>query len=185
MKQKRANVKMDLGLLVTTERNHDMGAGYFHVNVSVVTLEGGKIRNVSTRYEAINGFDALDGLRFRCQGENDRRERGVYGFDAKYMSQYSTDLREAERMVQTLRKIEKGMQKFTDTRGYVKTFGDYVGRLAELMKAETIIEIKKSGTFYSDGDYRFRTVGDGVNWIDGLVRDWQNEGKKEDAESVS
>ena len=172
--------------LVISEQTSD---GYYHQYGRITT----------TKYESGSGWApyGLDdsysdgilysGLRARCQGTDDKRggaREPVYGFDVSYQDQYAVDLRQARRMVKTLEKIERGLAKMTETRGYVRSWGEYCGRLAEIFGCKGIV-IQKSAEAERRSGYRWdvQTVGDGVNRINGLVTAWQHASERQAGET--
>ena len=114
------------------------------------------------------------GLQVSCQGDEQSQRRAanagesgpVYGFDTEYASDYHRiDLRRVARMHKTLSKVEAGLTKLQAARGYVRSYGEYLGRVAEVLGcAGMVFERERSGHYTSPGQrYRWTTVGEGVN----------------------
>ena len=192
MRSKRKSVVVPLGISIRTVNEN----GYFHIGGRIVTLIDGKVRNGSTLYDPINGgLEAIDNLEIWCQGENDAKDgRRLYGFSIRYKDVYAVERDDAGKMYRTLTLIEKRLAKIQETRSYPKSFGEYVGRVAEAIgpgkgvNAQTmILETPKdqTGSWHHEIEYRYRTIGEGVQWIDwSLVRPWANpEVAKEEAAS--
>jgi len=57
----------------------------------------------------------------------------AYAFDLTYQDKYSIDLRAAENMVSTLRRLEKRLDKMNEADGYCKTVSGYMLRVAKTM----------------------------------------------------
>lgn len=149
---------------------------YIHLNFYVVRWEDRKIRNIGDR--AINGFHRLNDLQITSQGQQADRSAKLYGWDIRYISPYSVDYRDAEKMYRTLRKILERLDKIIVKRGYAKTYGDYVGRFAEVVGAtEILYSTGRATSSFDDGTYRRMNLGEGVEYIDRIVRDWQNGGE--------
>lgn len=170
--------KPDLYLAVTEKRDGE----YFHLYARVV----------SQKYESPEWYpygvddDYSDGLLYsglqtRCQGDArsqtaaDGREP-VYGFTTEYREPYSVDLRRAKRMVKTLDLVNRKLDKFSETRGYVKTYGDYLGRIAETFGCKGMVfDRDKSGQEVSGSRWIWLNVGDGVNRANNRIWQWQQE----------
>jgi hypothetical protein len=154
---------LNVGLLVRI----DDGREYMTIQCDFVT--------VSPQNEIRNGLDTwTHDLQIRCQGEQDTvgDRRYLYGFGVEYFP-HSVDLRRAGQMYRTLLRVAKGMEKLDHDRGYPASYAEYVHRVAEILKAKYIIQILQKGSFYTDGEYRFMTPGEGRNWIAGLEREWK------------
>jgi hypothetical protein len=164
-----------LGIIITPKMDGD----FFNLTGGIIRWnEAGKVRNPSD-YDTINGFPLLNNLQITSQGTNKDRDR-VYGFEVRYRDVYAIDLSLAEKMVKTLRKVNAGMDKLTAKRGYVGpgNFGEYVGRVAEVIGATKILYVqdrprRSSWLMHDDVDYTVLNLGDGVNHVNHVVRMWQ------------
>lgn len=158
-------------LLITTDQHGE----YFHVTARAVTThyEGGA--RLPWGLDDEYGKDVLlTGLRVSSQGDDKSRQRGeepLYGFHIEYRDMYRVDATQAHRMAKTLDKIDKGMAKLYAYRGRTKSFGEYVGRVAEVLGCEGIVFDQQQD--YTSARYVWHSVGDGVNHIDYVVREWQ------------
>ena len=93
-----------------------------------------------------------------------------------YRSPYSVELKEAEKMLSTLKKITKGMEKLYKNFGNAKSFGEYCARVALVIGAKSIIYCtENSGWSYGDSKHRFMTIADGVSFIDGKLKEWKDK----------
>jgi hypothetical protein len=167
------NTKTPLGLLINTISDGD----FFHIHLSFVMWEdGNKVRNASTRYEPVNGLQLLDNLQITSQGNNSDRVR-LYGWEVRYRDVFAVDLRDAGRMHATLKKIQAGLDKLTAKRGYAATYGEFVGRVAEVTGVTTILTYRNRGRYasYDESTFTKYSVGDGVNQINHLVFLWQRK----------
>lgn len=178
----------ELHVLVTEERSAGFGysAQYYHLTARVVAQ---KFENHEwTPYGDLR--DDYDGplyanLRIRCQGDDDSRQRAadreqVYGFSCEYHDVHTVDASKAERMHKTLKTIAAKLDKFNETRGYIRSFGEYVGRIAEAIGAAGIgIDHGKPRQYSSR--YEWQSIGDGINRTNGLVWQWIEEGKPKPA----
>lgn len=175
--------KVPLGILIREEQDNSFGGGYYHLRGSIVTLVNGKVRNPpSSSYdEPINGFGRLADLELNSQGERTNAQRGLYGFDVRYRNVSFIEARDAQRMHQTLTRLNNGMSKLYAKRGMVQSFGEYVGRVAEVLGIETIVfDYTPEGSHswsHDERDYRHRSIGDGVNEVNHKVWQWQEKHK--------
>ena len=141
--------------LILREENRD---GYYHLRGRIVT----------DRYESGSRFPyGLDdtygdghlwsGLETYCQGDAQSASRdrdAVYGFSAEYRDVYTVDVRKARRMIKTLEKIERSLNKLSEARGYVQNYGDYCGRVAEALGCQGMI-FERSTQDRQYSDYRY------------------------------
>jgi len=152
---------------------------YFHIYARVVTerIENGDRVpwGLQDRWS-----DPLLWSRLQIGSQGTVKERGpLYGYSVEYRDVFSVDALKAKRMTRTLDKIEQGLQKLMTTRGYVRTFGDYVGRVAEVISAAGIVIDKHTLPTWDSGTrYRWLSVGDGVVEIDRMSREWQKVGEE-------
>jgi hypothetical protein len=175
--------KQPLYVLLTEDRS----GGYWH-------LYG---RLVAQRYEQSSWVpDGPDdhyiegtlysGLQLRCQGDEQSRARAlsgerdapVYGFDCGYHDVFHVDRRRAVRMAKTLTQLEAKLDKLTETRGYVHSYGEYVGRVAEALGCVGIGFQRSATSRHLSGErWQWDTIGGGVSRIDRLVAAWVDEAR--------
>lgn len=83
------------------------------------------------------GYDATDRplKDLRPQAWLDDKSGMIFGMSTEYRDVHSVDLRTAEAMVKTLRKLERGMEKLSESEGYVKAddFATYLLRAARVL----------------------------------------------------
>lgn len=175
-----SKAKEPLYLAVSEKREH----GYFHLHARVRTA---KYEHGQREAWGIDGDDYGDGLLYggleaRCQGDDRSQLRAggegpVYGFDVEYHEEYhSVGLRRCRRMLKTLEKVERGMGRLTETRGYVKSFGEFVGRLAEVLGCEGIAMEKDQRAQLRTGErWEWTNIGDGVNRVNHRIYLWAQE----------
>jgi hypothetical protein len=172
-----------LGLALKTERD----ANYLHVTAHPVTIgltaveraqidTGHSVRgdvNSSTvrscSDDLVNGL-YLANLRVWSQGNNDDRERHLYGFELRYMNLYAVELRDAKRMFKTLNLIEARIESLAKKYGRPTTFGQYLARVADAIGADTFV--RQNGRFESD---HVMDITTGIYHVDALVREWVTE----------
>jgi len=184
MRQKKAD-RPDYYVLVTQDNTH----GYFRLHGRIVTQ-----RLENSEWIPYGGLgDEYDGplyanLQARCQGDDNSRKREagreqVYGFDFEYHDVYSVDLRKAERMAKTLKAVSVKLDKINETRGYVQSFGEYVGRIAEAIGAKGIgVDLDK--TRRNGYRWEWMPIGDGVNRVNRMIWQWVEDGKPKPQENT-
>jgi hypothetical protein len=106
------------------------GSKYLTAQVTVVYVSDGHIRNPLFSGYDPDGVAALAELHIDAQASKDS-EDFYFSWNAFHYKQvYDVDLRRAESMVKTLRKVERYMEKKTQTQGYPEDFAEYVTRVA-------------------------------------------------------
>ena len=182
---------LSLWLFVREER----GNGYFHLHATVCTDSREHSPTERDRYP-YGTRDRYQGplysdLQASCQGDTSSqrspaREGAVYGFGRlEYGQRHSTDLGEAERMVKTIKGLERKLQKLADVRGYARTYPEYIGRLAEALGAKGIVIERSQQSRDMTGErYEWLTVGDGINRTANRIYQWQREAIGDEAVSA-
>jgi hypothetical protein len=169
--------------LQVTEKRED---GYFHIYARVVTQRYEDSAYVPQGPDDDYADGLLwSGLEARCQGDDQSRTRAragdaeaVYGFDVEYREPYSIGLRKARRMLKTLEKIDRGLDKLSETRGYVRNYGEYLGRLAEVLGcAGMAFQRDERGRSMTGQRWQWDTIGEGVNRANRMIWQWQEDGK--------
>lgn len=182
----------DLHILIAEE--HAAGCGYssqyFHINARIVVqkFEDHQWTPYGHVDDDYNG-PLYSCLRIHCQGDDDSRTRPadreqVYGFSIEYHDVYSINARKAERMFKTLRSIDAKLAKMQETRGYVRSFGEYLGRIAEAIGAKGIgIDHQKQRR----NGYRWEwlSIGDGANRANHMIWQWVEDGKPKPEETAT
>lgn len=109
----------------------------------VMLSNTGEVRNFSTV-----GFDAdpLGDLHVSAQLDRVATNGQPYGFKVEYREAFSVDLRRADAMVKTLRKVERGLTRIQTELGYAETFPAYLARVAK------VLGIKQFGWRIGDRD---------------------------------
>jgi hypothetical protein len=164
-------------LLVSETREGE----YFHVRARVTTdrYENGSRYPYGLDDDYSDGL-LYSGLRVSCQGDTNSRAREyepVYGFTVEYRDVFAVDARKARRMTKTLDKLEKGLARLSEMRGYVQTYGEYCGRVAEVLGCIGIAYDMPRDRYASDR-WTWLSVGDGINRINHRISMWQREGKE-------
>lgn len=162
--------KQAVALYVT----YEIMDGYFHVYASPAVLHGSVAAHtakITYPRGEVNGW-YLDDLRIYSQGNDDDRERRLYAFRAEF-KKFSLELNEAVKCVKTLSRIEKGLNRLTEKRGYAKSFGEYVARVAEVLGAKVVVFPKERRRSYDADDHRYRSLGDARSHIEHLEEQWK------------
>lgn len=173
----------ELYLLVSETREH----GYFHLHARVTTqrYEGNEWVPYGCDDDYSDGL-LWSGLRVSCQGDDQTQraaagDKAVYGYDVEYHDVYRVDLRKAHRMAKTLAKIEKGLYQLQEARGYVRSYGEYLGRVAEVLGCAGIgLERSKRSESITGQRWRWQSVGAGVNEANHRIWLWQQEAVERD-----
>lgn len=182
----------DRYLLLTEDRSSWSGERFYHLTVRVTEQRYDAERGGFLPYGPDDTYGAgplYSGLRVTCQGDDQSRRRTideaqrdqsspVYGFDVEYHDVHSVDRRKAERMHKTLTKLERTLDKLQETRGYPRTYGEYVGRIAEALGCTGIgAKHVNREDRYARERWDWRTIGDGVRHIDRLIEAWVDEAR--------
>lgn len=181
--------KPQLYLSIVEQREH----GYYHLYGRIVTqkFDENEWRPWGVDDTYSDGV-LYSGLRTSCQGDEQSRTRAaagdagaVYGYSCEYHDVYTVDLRKCKRMLKTLEKIDRGLDKLTEARGYVRSYGEYCGRIAEVFGCKGIvIDRGKDGMTRSGRRYDWMDVGDGVNRVNHLVYLWAQQAIEATRESA-
>jgi hypothetical protein len=161
--------------------------GYFHIDGRIVVQVS---RHGSTAPEGPDDHYSAgtlwSGLRLRCQGDEQSRARAgegqrdtpVYGYSCEYHDVYSVDRRMAIRMAKTLTDLDRKLDKLTDQRGYARTYGEYVGRVAEIFGCAGIAFTRTARSRDTTGErWIWTSVGSGVTRIDQQIAAWVEEAR--------
>jgi hypothetical protein len=170
-----------LFLQLTETKEH----GYYHLRARVCTQhyfsgEASEWKPYGVDDDYSDGL-LWSGLQVSCQGDeqSQRRsgeaERGaVYGFGVVYADVHTVELRKVRRMAKTLEKIERGLDKLQQSRGYVRSYGEYLGRVAEVLGCGGFcIEREKEVQARIGQRWNWLTVGEGVNAANHRIYLWQ------------
>jgi hypothetical protein len=177
--------QQDRYLLLTEERTHDGYLGrYFHMRVRVVTDKYERGERVPYGNDDTYGDGPLySGLRGSCQGDDqsavrEGADQAVYGYrEMEYHDVYTLDLRKARRMCKTLEAINRKLDKLSEARGYCRSWGEWIGRVAEALGCKGIV-IDRGQPDASGYRYRWESIGDGINAANNAVWRWQRETKE-------
>jgi hypothetical protein len=158
--------------------------GYYHLYARVCTQQ---YENSAWQPYGVDDdySDGLkwSGLRVSCQGDEQSQTRAgrgesgsVYGFSTEYHDCWKLDLRTVRRMAKTLETIDRKMDKLQEARGYVASYGEYLGRVAEVLGCAGFCFTRDARSADISGQkYEFTTVGDGVNRANHRIYLWQQE----------
>lgn len=148
------NTDTDIRVLVSAE--HHRSSQVVVATARVVYLaEDGSVRNFLNddfHYGQFAGLDYFADLTVRAQcNTTDAGE--FYGTDVSYSQPYQVKLRDAEKMVKTLRKIEKGLARIEQSDGRPLDFIEYVRRFEKILKIQKVL-----GWRAGAGAYRWDSV---------------------------
>lgn len=125
----------------------------------VYITSAGEIRNYSS-----SGFDSepLADLIVRASYDPKLTSPGTtYAWATEYKDVYSVDLRRAEGMVKTLRKVDRGLERAQMEWGHPDTFAAYAMRVAKALGIKTYgYKADGRSNFYDGNDYRWVGAAD-------------------------
>ena len=151
-------------LLVSTK----IDGSYGHIKANVVRLEEGKVRNPRHSWDNKTS-EFYEDLWATCQMSQDHE--GSYGWGVAYRDMYSVNITTAEKMVKTLKTIDRKYSALVNKIGEPTTYGGYVAYIASAIGAEQIIFYHENGqrSYYDDSEFKKMSVADGRREIDYLV----------------
>jgi hypothetical protein len=119
--------------------------------------------------------DSGDGLANDAAPTDGRSRRRLQFFEVEYRQVYSIDTRTAERMLRTLRTIERKMARIVAEDGPTDLFPTYVRRVARILGIRHITwKVGNSGSgTYNALDYRTVPLEGGLMHLERLELDWR------------
>ena len=161
--------KDKLAIIITTKTDRDYG----HVYGRVVRIraEDGKVRNLQHASWDDKPTELYNDLLISCQMSEGHAE--PYAWAVAYSDVLTIHIEKAEKMVKTLRSINRKYNSLVNKIGEPVTFGSYVAYIANALGAETMIFYEKDGerSRYDDCQFWFRSISDGKRAIDALTKD--------------
>lgn len=121
-------------------------------------------------------YYALDHITATCQGSNDKPEDSVYAWQITVHHLYNPDLRELKATTALIESVHKKMQKQKERIGAPTTFGQFCVRLAVALKVKKFVYYRESTASYMEF-----SLADGQQFIDNLVRMWQEKRRHQNA----
>jgi hypothetical protein len=162
-------------MLVSFERKNDP---YYNTNEFTVTfhwlsVEKMKPRNYDERDMGITKGLSFDRLVIRGTGFTDSDTLDDFGtniYQVSYDNPFRVELKEAEAMVKTLRKISNGIERLAKKFGRPKDFAQYVQYVMNVLKIKTIMYYRDENisSSYDDNIYYFGDVSEVRNvlhWV--------------------
>jgi hypothetical protein len=141
-------------------RAYETGSDHYrHVKFRFVKFdEKDQIRNIMSGYQD-KPFEYFDDLEIHCQiggTLEEGEELSPYSWGADYRDCYSIGLPAAEKMVKTLKRLEKGLAKLNEKLGRPETYADFVIRVANVLKVKAFVfPTTHNGDMFNDNDFRF------------------------------
>lgn len=158
---KKSVTKVALSIKVELQEKAGNGE-YTHIVGTVVPLDDDAKLVMRLNDGPYNGgVHRVNGLKITAQAENDRRERGFYAYSVEYDLGACVTRDVARAAYETLDYIEKRLAKIAAVRGFPRTVGEYVGRVAEVIGAT---EIRSDSVTLG--------LGNGVSLIEGWEREF-------------
>lgn len=114
------------------------------------------------------GYDATDRplKNLIPQAWLDEKTGEIFGMGTEYRDVHSVDLRTAEDMVKTLRKLERGMAKLSESEGYVNSrdFATYLFRVARVLGIKTFYVRNSRTARDNSGEVWRKAIASGVQY---------------------
>ena len=153
-------------LLITAKSSRH----FAHIEAHIVKTEDGKIRNCTSAWDT-KPTQYYDYLVFSCQisASND----DSYAWEASYKNTHHVDLAQAEKMVKTLRSINRKYEKLTSTLGEPESFGSYIVYIANSLKIKTVTFYREERSSYDNCTFDHTSLPDAKNKLNGMVKEMQ------------
>lgn len=160
--------------LLLDPRAIDLRTNYGKLEIRIVDITDGKVRNPDSD-------SPYRDLTFRVQWDKDNQDR-TYGWEVRYRDAFIIGLREAERMVKMLRKIESIEQKLPVR---PQTFGQYVGLIAAGLKLDSAKKVAKGETssYYPEMSFQDWKLSEAGWLIDSMIEEARKPQEVEAARS--
>lgn len=148
-------------------RNHNRdirhGEGYGVMEISVVDISTGKVRNPDWEH-------AFNNLHFKAQWDTKEPMNNTYGWEVAYRDVFAVRLDDARRILSTLQKAESVIKKST-----LKpvTFGQYVTIVAQGLGIYGVMKESAHSPdvlTYADRDFHYWSIEDVAHLIDGQIQ---------------
>jgi hypothetical protein len=121
--------------------------------------------------------DTLDDLRLSVSGWSDSLDSAFKYWGEPAFQSYSVNERKAEAILETLRKIRRGVDRIDAEYGSAASFGRYVQRVAKVLGITRVGFFPPRGesTWASGERIRFITTADAAGSIDRKLDEWKYE----------
>ena len=161
----------DVGMLYLVKSCNSSIHDMLEVRMQFIkVLQDQSIKNFNGDDDLVNGI-FLDDLEVSTYVHANGHIPG--SFDVEYRSIYLLDLRLAEKMVKSLRKIDSHLKRMRNQFGRPTTFGQFVARVGQVTKTKFLVfQSEGTSSDYRNNRYRFLEVGLGVDKIDQEVGIW-------------
>ena len=127
--------------------------------------------------EPVDRYDhPLHNIRLHSQASRGGYWNGMYGMDVTVECFERINLREAKKAMLTLAPIDRKIQKMLDDEGSVKSYGQWLNRVARAIGAQTVF-FKRETANSSRAQYHGASGGDIVFYADQLeskIGEWAN-----------
>jgi len=151
---------------VKLETDYD-GTARGTMEVSVVKLENGKVRNDS--------HGPFDDLVFRCTWSEKLDDGRPYAWEVEYRQVYAVDLANAERMLKVLRKLHRAKLPLQPA-----TFGQYAVLMARVLGIGKLVQCtEKWGSMYTEMEHRVDDISMAQGVLDRTISEAYRKQKPE------
>ncbi len=139
--------------------DYHWGTQAFEYGFVTVTTEGNlEVRNPSD-YD--QDFAPFCDLRFRCQSSGDMNDAKPYAYAIEYRGLSTVNLRDAERMLKMLKRIEKATKSFPVA---PETFGQFVQLMCQALKVTHVVKDGKGNGWHNETEHTTWKVSE-IQWL--------------------
>ena len=175
MKTKDGGAEVVLRLAAKCDGEYFHIIGYFLLS----QMEDGarRLENISERSAGFP-YDFSD-LQLSSQGNSrdEKDERALYAWRVGYRNKDVERTSHLVKMGKTIRRLEKGVAEQAKEMGPVRRFSEYVGRVCRVLGIKTVVvQAHNVGWSYSESEWRYMTVGEGVDWSFRKEEEWRETG---------
>lgn len=166
----------ELRFVISFEDQQDYGLGRsLRVTANAVhQFADGRIRNPDS-----SSFHADPFADFQVTGWYNKDSQGGFHWSEAEVKPYTVRLRDAERIVKTLRKVAKGLERLNERFGYTGDFATHLGRVADVAKAgKNPFLVKVGGRdtgSYDDHEYRAFDVTAIAMRFESTIKAWREK----------
>lgn len=154
-------------IIRTKEELSLYGSHDLTITLDTVSVESGKIRNISRSY----GEEPL--ADFQVKAYVTEKYEGVTA-EGAYFDLYKVGKGDAKNMLATFAKLDKGTDKLNTQLGYARDYGAQVARIATALGITSIIRTKPSASSnYDDQSHQHFTIGQGVAILNSIVDEFR------------
>jgi hypothetical protein len=170
--------KPDIRFIINLAEDNTFGDHVLKVNVNVVVMTAEGIRNPQFGYSDDTGAGQYADLEIR--GLYSASSEDFYGRDPEYFQPYSVDVRRADSMAKTLKRIYASLKRQDERLGAPTDFAAYAARLAVALGCQERAcfgrrESERNGSTYSENYYRWMDTDSLRMHLGNKTREWRQK----------